>query len=287
MNNQGIGPLTINAISDGTSLPEVAAAPVIVAPKVKRPMTSTEKERNERRKAAFAELKRMNPKAKWTNASKLISFRNKGNTQGEKAFMEALLAPAEAAGNAAAADAVARNRKVEPAVRAAQNSVLQNAAAAANKTAKKFSRNNAKASLMRVMSKYNLKPNAVLIQKFLSLHRQGKNNAPFLAELNATTAAAAAKKARKTIKQAKFAPNVLTPGGWKNIKKQVDMNVAASGLKVNALNRRALAFSRKNRPNLTVANFMRNRAPRRRGTKKVFPAQAEYNRYALQRELMR
>lgn len=287
MNNQGIGPLTINEAPEGASLPDFAAAPVAVAPKVKRPMTSTEKERNERRKAAFAELKRMNPKAKWTNASKLISFRNKGNTEGERAFMESILAPAEAAGNAAAAQAVARNRNVEPAVRAAQNSVLKNAAAAANKTAKKFSRNNAKASLMRVMSKYNLKPNAVLIQKFLSLHRQGKNNSQFLAELNAVTADAAAKKARKTVKQAKFAPNVLTPGGWKNIKQQVDMNVAASGLKVNALNRRALAFSRKNRPNLTVANFMRNRAPRKRPTRKVFPAQAEYNRYALQRELMR
>jgi len=281
MNNQGIGPLTIN------SAPAVAAVPFMAAPKVKRPMTNTEKERNQRRKAAFAELKLSNPKAKWTNASKLISFRNKGNTEGERAFMESLLVPAEAAGNAAAAQAVANNRDVEPAVRAAQNSVLKNAAAAANKTAKKFSRNNAKASLMRVMSKYNLKPNAVLIQKFLSLHRQGKNNSEFLAELNAKTSAAAAKKAGQTLKKAKFAQEVLTQKAWKNIKQQVDMNVAASGLKVNALNRRALAFSRKNRPNLTVANFMRNRAPRKRPTRKVFPAQEEYNRYALQRELMR
>jgi len=279
MNNQGIGPLTLNRV------PEYA--PIVAAPKVKRPMTNTEKERNERRKAAFAELKALNPKAKWTNASKLISFRNKGNTEGERAFMESILVPAEAAGNAAAAQAVANNRPVEPAVNAAQNTVLKNAAAAAHGVAKKFSRNNAKASLMRVMAKYNLKPSGALIQQLLGLHRKGKNNGQFLAELNAKAAATAAKKAAKTVKKANKAPNVLTQKAWKNIKQQVDLNVAASGLKVNGINRRALAFSRKARPNLSVANFMRNRAPRKRGTRKLFPAQAEYNRYALQRELIR
>ena len=278
MNNQAIGPYTLNRI------PEYAP---VMAPKVKRPMTNTEKERNQRRKAAFAELKAVNPKAKWTNASKLISFRNKGNSEGERAFMESILVPAEAAGNAAAAQAVANNSNVTSAVNAAQNAVLNDAAAAANGVAKKFSRNNAKASLMRVMAKYNLKPSGALIQQLLGLHRKGQNNGAFLAELNAKASATAAKRAAKTLKKANKAPAVLTQKAWKNIKQQVNMNVAASGFKVNALNRRALAFSRKARPNLSVANFMRNRVPRKRRTKKFFPAQAQYNRYALQRELLR
>ena len=277
MNYQGIEPITLDR--------NLGVAPEFepVQPKVKRPMTNTEKERNERRKAAFAELKRMNPKAKWTNASKLISFRNKGNSEGERAFMESILVPAEAAGNAAAANAMAKNRPIEPAVNAAQREVLKNAAQTAKSVAKKFSRNNAKASLLRVMKKYELKPSGALIQQLLGLHRKGKNNTPFLAELNAKSAAAAAKRANRTLKKARFAQNVLSPLTWKNIKQQVDMNVAASSMKVNALNRRALAFSRKVRPNLSVANFMRNRLPRKR-TKRVVP---ENNRYALQRDLMR
>lgn len=272
--NNGVGPVTLEREFEPVQVvPEV--------PKVKRPMTNTEKERNERRKAAFAELKRMNPKAKWTNASKLISFRNKGNSEGERAFMESILVPAEAAGNAAAADAVANNKPIEPAVNAAQRNVFKNAAATARSVAKKFSRNNAKASLLRVMKKYELKPSGALIQQLLGLHRKGKNNTAFLAELNAKSAATAAKRANATVKKARFAPNVFTAKTWKNIKQQVDLNVAASGIKVNALNRRALAFSRKARPNLGVANFMRNRLPRKR-TKRV----PENNRYALQRELM-
>ena len=274
--NNGIGPVTLER-----EFEPVQAVPE--APKFKRPMTNTEKERNERRKAAFAELKRMNPKAKWTNASKLISFRNKGNSEGERAFMESILVPAEAAGNAAAAQAVAKNKPVEAAVNAAQRDVLKKAAQTAKSVAKKFSRNNAKASLLRVMKKYDLKPSGALIQQLLSLHRKGKNNTPFLAELNAKSAESAAKRANKTLKKARFAPNVFTAKTWKNIKQQVDANVAASGIKVNALNRRALAFSRKARPNLSVANFMRNRAPHRRRTKKNVPRN---NRYALQRELM-
>jgi hypothetical protein len=136
---------------------------------------------------------------------------------------------------------------------------------------------------MRVMKKYDLKPSGAVIQQLLGLHRKGKNNTEFLAELNAKSAAAAAKRANATVKKARFAPNVFTAKTWKNIKQQVDVNVAASGIKVNALNRRALAFSRKARPNLGVANFMRNRAPHRRRTKKGVPGN---NRYALQRELM-
>jgi hypothetical protein len=275
--NNGIGPVTLDREFEPVQV-------VPEAPKLKRPMTNTEKERNERRKAAFAELKRMNPKAKWTNASKLISFRNKGNSEGERAFMESILVPAEAAGNAAAAQAVAKNRQVEPAVNAAQRDVLKKAAQTAKSVAKKFSRNNAKASLLRVMKKYDLKPSGAVIQQLLGLHRKGKNDTEFLAELNAKSAAAAAKRANTTVKKARFAPNVFTAKTWKNIKQQVDLNVAASGIKVNALNRRALAVSRKARPNLSVANFMRNRAPHKRRTKKGVPGN---NRYALQRNLMR
>jgi hypothetical protein len=254
-------------------------------------MTNTEKERNERRKAAFAQLKAVNPKAKWTNASKLISFRNRGNTEAERAFLESILVPAEAAGNAAAAQAVASNKNVEYAVDNAQRNVIKAAAATAKKVAGKFSRNNAKASLMRVMAKYDLKPNAILIQKLLSLHKQGKNNSEFLQELNAKSSATAAKRAAVTLKKSNKAQKVLTQKVWKNIKQQVDANVATSGYKVNALNRRALATARKNRPNLSVANFMRNRAPHRRRTRKIYPGQSEYdkmkNRYLIQRELMR
>ena len=283
-NNIGIGPLTY-------AQPSAFAAPqpafIAPPPKVKRPMTNTEKERNQRRKTAFAELKELNPKAKWTNASKLISFRNRGNTEGERAFMESILVPAEAAGNAAAAQAVAMNKPVIEAVNVAQANVFKEAAAAANGVAKKFSRNNAKASLMRVMAKYNLKPSGAIIQKLLGLHRMGKNNTDFLTELNAKSAASAAKRAAKTLKKSSRAPKILTQKAWKNIKQQVDMNVTASGLKVNALNRRALTFARKNRPNLTVGNFMRNRIPRIRKSRKVFPVKPEFNQYDIQRELMR
>ena len=272
MNNMDLGPITY--------APQ--AMPDIVPPKVKRPMTNTERERNERRKAAFAELKKVNPKAKWTNASKLISFRNKGNTEGERAFLESILVPAEAAGNAAAAQAVAMNRPVAEAVNNAQVNVLRNAAAAANGVAKKFTRNNAKASLMRVMAKYNLKPSGSLIQQLLGLHRRGQNNTQFLNELNAKAAAASVKRASKTLKKARFAPKVLTQKAWKNIKQQVDANVIASGMKVNALNRRALTFARKNRPNLSVMNFMRNRIPHKRRTKKILPGQNNKNRYIQQ-----
>ena len=277
MNNIGLGPMTY--------APE--AMPDIIKPKVKRPMTNTEKERNERRKIAFAELKKVNPKAKWTNASKLISFRNKGNTEGERAFLESILVPAEAAGNAAAAQAVAMNKPVAEAVNNAQVNVLRNAAAAANGVTRKYTRNNAKASLMRVMAKYNLKPSGSLIQQLLGLHRRGQNNTQFLQELNAKASAASVKRASQTLKKARLAPKVLTAKAWKNIKQQVDANVLASGIKVNGINRRALTFARKNRPNLSVINFMRNRIPHKRRTKKVLPGQNEYNRYIRQRELMR
>lgn len=244
----------------------LGAAPVVAA-KVKKPMSQAEIDRNERRKAAFEELRKLNPKAKWTDASKLVSFRNKGEKGKENAFMEAIVNPAEAAGNAAAAQAVANNRPVAPAVVEAQNAVINEAAGAAAAVERKFTRNNAKRSLERVMAKYNLKPSGSLIQKMLGLHRRGENNAPFLQELNQKTAAAAVKKASKTVKKATKAPGVLTQSAWQEIKAQVNRNVLASGMKVNGINRRALTTARKNRPNLSVANFMRNKAPRVRKTK--------------------
>ena len=59
-------------------------------PKVKRPMNEKERERNERRKAALEELRKINPKAKWTNASKLVSQRNKGNNEGARNFLNTM-----------------------------------------------------------------------------------------------------------------------------------------------------------------------------------------------------
>jgi len=239
-------------------------------PKVKKPMNPAEKERNERRKAAFAELRALNPKARWTNASKLVSFRNAGKTEEERAFMEAILMPAEAAGNAAAAQAVANNKPVGPAVENAQNAVISDVARVAKKVERKFTRNNAKKSLMRVMDKYKLKPSGSLIQKFLGLHRRGDNNAAFLADLNQKTAKVAFARANKTVKKAKKAPQVLTQTAWRAIKDQVNRNVAASGMRLNAINRRALTIARKNRPDLGVRNFMMGR-PARIRTRKVLP----------------
>jgi hypothetical protein len=236
-----------------TPLVDPMVDPIVAPlPKVKKPMNPAEVERNERRKAAWAELKALNPKAKWTDASKLVSFRNKGNKASENAFIEAILNPAEAA-----AEAVVNNRPVTPAVLEATNGVER-----------KFTRNNAKRSLERVMTKYDLKPSGSLIQKMLGLHRRGENNGPFLRELEQKTAAAANKKARKTLKKPKNATKVLTQSAWKEIKAQVNKNVLASGIKVNGINRRALATARKLRPNLSVANFMFERTPRIRRTKK-------------------
>jgi hypothetical protein len=56
---------------------------------------------------------------------------------------------------------------------------------------------------------------------------------------------------------------------WKTLKAQVNENVRTAGVKLNGINRRALAHLRKERPNLTVANFMRNRGPRVRRSKKA------------------
>ena len=252
---------------EGNVIVNAPAVAVAAAPKVKKPMSQAEVERNERRKAAWAELKALNPKAKWTDASKLVSFRNKGNKASENAFMEAILNPAEAAGAAAAAQAVANNRPVAPAVVEAQDAVINEAAGAANAVERKFTRNNAKRSLERVMAKYNLKPSGSLIQKMLGLHRKGENNTPFLKELEKKTAAAANKKAAKTLKKAKNATEVLTQSAWKEIKAQVNKNVLASGLKVDGVNRRLLTTARKNRPNLSVADFMAGREPRVRKNK--------------------
>jgi len=244
-------------------------------PKVKKPMNPAEVERNERRKAAFEELRKLNPKAKWTDASKLVSFRNRGNTNGERAFMESILKPAEAAGNVAALAAVANNKPVSPAVVEAQNGVINEAAGAAAAVERKFTRNNAKRSLERVMNKYKLKPSGSLIQQMLGLHRRGENNRPFLNALNQKTAAAAAKKANKTAKKAKIGkrPNnvtkVQTNSEWQQRLKQARLNVAASGLRLAGPNLLAYA-GRKDRA-VNLPTFMTGRPARVRKTKNNRP----------------
>jgi hypothetical protein len=214
--------------------------PELPQPKVKRNMTNAERERNERRKAAFAEIRAINPKAKWTNASKLVSYRNKGNTAKERELLASIGNP---------------------------------------QPVKKFTRNNAKESLLRVMRKYNLKPSGSLIQKFLGLHRKGMNNTEFLREVNRKSANLATRKAPKPTAPKPTAPKPTAPvkitrkqaENFLRRKQQVNQNVAQSGLKVNAINRRALTFARKNRPNLALQNFLRNRVPHR--TRKVLPVQ--------------
>lgn len=147
-------------------------------PKVKRAMNPDEVERNQRRKKAFEELKRINPKARWVDASKLVGYRNKGDKNSEEAFLRNI-ATQKANANAAA-----------PAV-----------------------------------------------------------------------------------------PAPIAQSVWKNIKAQVNKDVLESGMKLNGIDRRALATSRKLNPGLTVANFMRNRVPHKRRTKKVLPK----NSYNIQK----
>ena len=149
-------------------------------PKVKRAMNPQELERNERRKKAFEELKRINPKARWVDASKLVGYRNRGDKNSEVALLKNI---------------------------ATKNSGTKKA--------------------------------------------------------NAVPAA----------------PSVAAQSAWKNIKAQVNKNVLESGMKLNGIDRRALATSRKLNPGLSVANFMRNRVPHKRRTKKVVPK----NSYNIQK----
>jgi len=271
--------------NSNNSVEAVMAAPVAQPKKEKRPMSQVERERNERRKAAFAELRALNPKAKWTNASKLVSFRNKGKNTNANALLRNVRNSVNVAGVAAAAAATVANKPVAATVKKAKKEVAFAALKAANtavtRNNKNRSRNAVKTNLTARMSVHGKKPSAILIQKLLGLRRAGKNNTEFLAEVDRVAAAAAAAEAAKVVrreeraakKAAKTQKNAkkvnISPKVWKTLKAQVNENVRTAGVKVNAINRRALAHLRKNRPNLTVANFMRNRGPRVRRSRKV------------------
>ena len=300
-----------NSNNSNSSLEEeVVATPLNVAmpKKEKRVMSAKERERNERRKAAFAEIRGLNPKAKWTNASKLVSYRNKGKSANANALLRNIRNSVNAAGIAAKISATVANKPVAPAVKKAKKEVAFAAVKAANNAVTRNNQNRSreavKANLTSRMSVHGKSPSAILIQKLLGLRRAGKNNSEFLAEVDKLAAAAAAKNAavvvrreeriakkaeRNTAKALKRAginqrkanrtakatakatpkvPNATPAAIWKNLKMQVNRNVESTGQKLNAINRRALAHLRKNNPNITVTNFMKNRVPHKRRSKK-------------------
>ena len=287
-----------NSNSNSNGSPVAVAAPK----KEKRAMSEAERERNERRKAAFAEIRALNPKAKWTNASKLVSFRNKGKNTNAEALLRSIRNSINAAGIAVATAAAVANKPAAKTVKKAKKEVAFAALKAANtavtRNNKNRSRNAVKTNLTQRMSVHGKKPSAILIQQLLKIRRAGMNNTAFLAEVDRVAAAAAKAEAEKTIRREERAAkkaaknaaktarnqkkankaaaktvkaNNMKTSVWKTLKAQVNENVRTAGVKLNGVNRRALAHLRKERPNLTVANFMRNRAPRRRSKKAKGP----------------
>ena len=273
--------------------------PPPVQKKAPRPMNPAEVERNKRRKEAFAEIRALNPKAKWTNASKLVSFRNKGKSANAEDLLRSIRNSVNAAGVAVATAAAVANKPAAATVKKAKKEVafaaLNAAKNAVTRNNRNKSRNAVKTNLTSRMSVHGKKPSAILIQQLLGLRRAGKNNTAFLAEVDRVAAAAAAEAAAKTIRREEKAAkkaeknatktarnarkaakanksvrvaNNMKSSVWKNLKAQVNKNVEATGMKINAINRRALAHLRKTNPNVTVANFMKNRRPRKRLTKK-------------------
>jgi len=242
--------------------------------KEKRALTQKENDLNERRRAAQAELKQVQEKVKWTNVCKFTSRRNKGNTISAKNFLNSIRVNADAAAGVAAANAKANGKPASPAREEAKKEVVRNVVNAVKTVTRKLGpnaqnrRNKAKANLVSVLSKYGKKPTAQSIQKLLSIRKQEKDNTEFLAKMDAAASQAAAKTVEKVVKNSPKA-NEVAPVEFKRIREQVAKNVAESGMKVNAINRRALAVARQTRRNLSVANFMRNRVPHKRRTKKA------------------
>lgn len=245
--------------------------------KEKRQLTQKERDLNERRKAAQAELKEVREKVKWTNVCKFTSRRNKGNAISARNFLQEMNSAKDAAVGVAAANAKANGKPASPAREAVKAEVEKNVAKAVRSVTRKLGqnaqnrRNRAKANLLSVLSPHGKKPTAQSISKLLSLRKAGQNNAAYLAQLNvaAATAVAAVNKTLKKVVQRSPKAKAASPTDFKKIREQVTKNVEQSGMKVNALNRRALAVARQGRPNLSVANFMRNRVPHRRRTKKA------------------
>jgi len=148
----------INEVEEGNILPNavtVAAPAAPIAPvAIKRPMTDAERERNERRKAAFVELRGINPKAKWTNASKLVAFRNRKNANGERALLNTI-----------------RNSK--PANNKPKNNVKKNKTkkAPAVAVAPKVAFKNLRAQVTRNVTNAGVKLNAARRQQLAALRR--------------------------------------------------------------------------------------------------------------------
>ena len=235
--------------------------------KEKRAQTQKEIELNERRRAAQAELKQVQEKVKWTNVCKFTSRRNKGNTISAKNFLNSIRTNADAAAGVAAANAVASGKPASPAREEAKKEVKRNVDNAVRTVTRKLGpnaqnrRNKAKQNLLSVLSPHGKKPTAQSIQKLLGIRKRGEPNAVFLEQIQAAAAEAAAKTVQKVVKRSPKA-KAAAPTEFKQIKEQVAKNVAESGMKVNAINRRALAIARQTRRNLSVANFMKGRPTR-------------------------
>ena len=233
-------------------------------------MTKAEQERNERRKAAHEELKAINPKAKWTNASKLTSFRNKGDAEKEDEFMAAFM---NAAGEAAAEAAAKPKRKSKKANNSPTNYAKRKAQVNANVGVSGFKVN---AINRRALAGARAANPGLTVAEFMESRapRKKKNKTEKKNNLaNLFKNVAPAKPKRKS----KKANN--SPTNYAKRKAQVNANVGVSGFKVNAIGRRALAVARAANPGLTVAEFMKSRKPRaKKNTKKNNRRVNNYNK---------
>jgi hypothetical protein len=261
-------------------------AAVINAPKKeKKPMSEAEKERNERRKAAFEELKAINPKAKWTNASKLVSYRNKGNSASEQGLLDQIADAAAAAGNAAAVNAGVNGKAPGPAAAKAEKKVVATAA----KTAKKANGNAAKAAaqaaekearlVIKQKAKNNLtvamrnygKPSAVNIQTLYGRRLKGMVNGNFFNKLrNARTVGRKNRNGAKTVKKAmtkeekeaaKNAERARRQALKQKVKNNLTLRMRNYGKKPSAINIQTL-YARRLRGNNNANFFNKLRANR-------------------------
>jgi hypothetical protein len=250
----------------------------------KKPRTEAEKRMNDMRKVAQRNLKVIKSKytpgvdinevpVAWTDISKLAGHRRSGNKAAEEEFIR------DFEGKAAAAAAEGKpKRKSKKA-----NNVAPSAAAAAAAPAPKPKRkskkaNNSPTNYEKKMAE--IKAN-VRASKF-------KLNAPKLQALYT------ARKTRPDLSVANFLKNrnmknnmnkqynqvwanmrgmnnyaVEAPKAkFANLLEQVRKNVAESGLKLNVINRVALARARELNPGLSVAEYKMNPAPRKPRAKK-------------------
>ena len=192
----------MNSNTNSNNAPVAAPAP---APKVKKPMTAAMIEVNEQRLAAWEELKAINPKATWINATRIVSYRRPGKTQnrGKEAELLQRLRNTRPANN---------NATPVPAktVRKKKLAFANNVAATGVKTASR--RNRARNILIARLQQYGKKPKMINISTLAGL--LGKTNANtnrnvenrFLEQVDRAAAAAveaaAAAEAEKVAKKA-------------------------------------------------------------------------------------